>query len=111
MAVKNNVINFPARKQAQKELNNMNTQYEDNSRGPIRFDKLRHGSTFRIVAEPSRGIYRSKDTSVYKKDHNYFYSTDVDNAERSIVLYPQDLVMPVVKPRSHHNSATKQRAA
>lgn len=95
MAVKNNVINFPAKKQAQKELAAMNIRYSDNSRGPIRFDKLRPGSLFRIVAEPSRGMYRSKDTAVYRKDHNYFYATDVNNAEHSIVLYPQDLVMPM----------------
>lgn len=85
--------------------------YRDNSRGPIRFDKLRPGSMFRIVAEPSRGIYRSKDHRVYQRDYVYFYSTEVGKADHSIVLYPQDLVMPVVPDRPHHGSnyQTKKR--
>ena len=73
--------------------------YVDNSRGPIPFDKLRPGSVFRIVAEPSRGIYRSKDRSVYRRDKAYYYSTSVTDPNKSIVLYPQDLVMPMREDR------------
>lgn len=83
----NNIVAFPQ-------------QFRDNSKGPIRFENLRPGSTFRIVAEPSRKIFRSKDKRVYKRHEHYFYSTEVTNHEHSIVLFPQDLVMPVVREKN-----------
>lgn len=111
-----NVIQFPRNnKTNNSEKSSMNTiNYVDNSRGPIPFDKLRPGSLFRIVAEPSRGIYRSKDRSIYQRNPAYYYSTDVTNADRSIVLYPHDLVMPVREGRprpQQQQQARKKQAA
>lgn len=88
----------------------MNT-YVDNSRGPIPFDKLRPGSLFRIVAEPSRGIYRSKDRGVYRKNPAYYYSTNVNNPKHDVVLYPQDLVMPVREERQHRAPTPNKKQA
>lgn len=110
------IIQFPRNnKTNNSEKSNMNTvNYVDNSRGPIPFDKLRPGSLFRIVAEPSRGIYRSKDRNVYRRDPAYYYSTNVTNADHSIVLYPQDLVMPVREDRPRgavQKQQPKSRAA
>lgn len=105
------IIQFPRNnKTNNSEKSNMNTvNYVDNSRGPIPFDKLRPGSLFRIVAEPSRGIYRSKDRNVYRRDPAYYYSTNVANQEHSIVLYPQDLVMPVREDRPRNAHPRPQR--
>ena len=90
----NNVVQFPQRKKPQ--------AFRDNSRGPIRFENLWPGSYFRIVAEPSRGVYRSKDGRVYQRDLRFFYSTEVTNAEHSIVLMPQDLVMPMIEDKARN---------
>lgn len=83
-------------------------QFIDNSRGPIRFGDLWPGSTFRIVAEPSRGIYRSKDKAVYKKDERFFYSTEVGNPDHNIVLMPQDLVMPMIRDKGQARRPVKK---
>lgn len=109
----NNVIQFPHKPtNNNSEKSNMNTvNYGDNSRGPIPFDKLRPGSLFRIVAEPSRGIYRSKDRNIYRRAPAYYYSTNVANTDHSIVLYPQDLVMPVREDRTRGTAQRKARAA
>lgn len=61
---------------------------------PIRFHKLRLGSKFNIFAEPSRDIRKSSDTTVYVKEAES-YSVAADNAERAIILYPEDLVVPL----------------
>lgn len=75
------------------------TIYRNSSAHPIRFDRLHPGSHFRIVAEPSRNIRRSRDMSIYKKARDGFYATNASN-NNGIVLMPEDLVMPVVKERS-----------
>lgn len=72
----------------------MNTKYRDNSKFPIRFDRLRDGSKFRIFSEPSRNIYRSKDDTIYTKADNGFYAYSPDDT--GCLLMPGDLVMPVV---------------
>ena len=66
---------------------------------PIRFERLFPNTKFRIAAEPSRGIRRSSDTSVYlkAKEHEGFYATSVDNPDKAIVLMPEDLVYPLAK--------------
>ena len=66
---------------------------------PIRFGRLFPNTKFRIAAEPSRGIRRSYDTSVYlkAKEHEGFYATSVDNPDKAIVLMPEDLVYPLAK--------------
>lgn len=70
---------------------------------PIRFDKLESGSHFRIFAEPSRGISKSNDSTVYQKMAESF-SEDTASAgkpgerERAIILYPEDRVLPLTRP-------------
>ena len=75
-------------------------QYRDNSKKPIRFDNLHPGSQFRIVAEPSRGILKSEDKRVYRKDLVGFFSVPITDADRGVVLMPYDKVMPVVRLKS-----------
>ena len=89
MNANNNVVQlFPS--------NNSAAAFKD-GKGPVRFDRLYPGSTFRIFAEPSRRIYKSSDKRVYRKDLAGFFSTNIENDEQSIVLMPFDLVMPVVR--------------
>ncbi len=66
------------------------------ARLPIRFSRLNEGSMFRIAAEPSRGISRSKDARVYQKVHPV-YSKDTSDAEHFIILDQEDLVVPLTK--------------
>lgn len=80
----------------------MNTQttsngFRNSSAHPIRFDRLHDGSYFRIVAEPSRNIRRSRDNRVYRKARDGFYSTLHDDKSVGIVLMGEDLVMPLVR--------------
>ena len=64
---------------------------------PIQFGKLEAGSMFRIFAEPSRGIAKSNDPSVYQKIAES-HSEDTSNRERAIILYPEDRVIPLTRP-------------
>jgi hypothetical protein len=73
--------------------------YRQSSQHPIRFDRLHPGSHFRIVAEPQRGIRRSRDNAIYKKARDGFYATNVSNNSPACLL-PEDLVMPVVRERT-----------
>lgn len=61
---------------------------------PIRFSKLFAGSEFVIFAEPSRGIRKSNDKTVYVKKAEA-WSEAKDNPEKVIILYPEDLVQPL----------------
>lgn len=61
---------------------------------PIRFSRLFVGSRFNIFAEPSRGIRKSSDPTVYVKMAES-YSEDVDNPNHVAILYPEDLVVPL----------------
>lgn len=61
---------------------------------PIRFSRLFPGSKFTIFAEPSRGIRKSTDTTVYVKDSEAF-SVAENDAEKAIILMPEDLVIPL----------------
>lgn len=64
---------------------------------PIPFAKLEAGSMFRIFAEPTRGIAKSSDTTVYQKMAES-HSEDTGNRERAIILYPDDRVLPLTRP-------------
>lgn len=80
--------------------NNTNTsvvRYVNSAKYPIRFDRLRPGSLFKITAEPSRGIRHSNDERVYRRalDHQGFYATNVQDEEQNAVLMPFDLVQPL----------------
>lgn len=75
-----------------------NIAYRPSAHRAIRFDALHPGSTFRIEAEPSRGIKKVRDGRVYRKDRNGFFSVDVITGA-GVVLMPHDLVLPVVKDK------------
>ena len=66
---------------------------------PIKFERLFPGTKFRIAAEPSRGIRRSTDRTIYvkAKEEEGFYSVSTEDANKSIVLMPYDLVHPLPK--------------
>lgn len=76
------------------EKSNMNVK----SIRPIRFERLEAGSKFDIFAEPSRGVRKSNDATVWVKDCEA-YSTDITNPERCAILMPEDLVRPLSRPR------------
>lgn len=65
---------------------------------PIRFARLEVGSKFDIFAEPTRGIRKSKDTTAYIKRAES-YSEAVDDSDKVIILYPEDLVRPLSRPQ------------
>ncbi len=71
-------------------MNNTNTKRVF----PIRFAKLRIGSKYSIFAEPSRDIRKSNDQNVYIKRAES-YSENTSNPEHFIILYPEDLVVPL----------------
>jgi hypothetical protein len=66
---------------------------------PIRLFRLEPGSTCTIFAEPSRGIYRSKDKSVYRRDTENTVLIDIANPEHCAILMPDDLVVPMSRPK------------
>lgn len=65
-----------------------------NIKRPIRFSRLIIGSKFTIFAEPSRGIRKSHDNTIYIKKAES-YSEAQGNNEKVIILYPEDLVVPL----------------
>lgn len=72
-------------------------RYIENSKYPIRFDRLRTGSLFRIVSEPSRGIRHSSDERVYRRalDHEGFYAVVESDRDTVACLMPSDMVQPL----------------
>lgn len=76
-------------------------RYSSNARKPMRFDELFPGSLFKIISEPSRRVWKSKDERIYRKakDHEGFYATVEGNPDIAAVLRPNDLVMPVRRER------------
>lgn len=73
-----------------------NTQKIDR---PIRLFRLEPGSTCRIFAEPSRGLYKSKDKTVYRRDTENTVLIDVADSEHCAILMPEDLVVPLSRPK------------
>lgn len=61
---------------------------------PIKFERLIPGSTYQIFAEPSRGIRKSNDKTIYRKECEA-YSVDTGDEARAIILMPEDLVTPL----------------
>lgn len=76
-------------------------RYTPSARKPMRFDEVFAGSLFKIVSEPSRRIWKSRDERIYRKakEHEGFYATVDGSPEIAAVLRPNDLVMPVRKER------------
>jgi hypothetical protein len=83
--------------------------FRNSAKHPIRFDVCHPGSTFRIVKEPSRGIYKSNDQRVYRKAHEHegFYAEDVVT-KKACCLMPHDMVMPVVKDKGAKERITQE---
>lgn len=67
---------------------------------PIRLERLLPGSTCRIFAEPSRGIQRSKDSTVWIRKEANTILTDVNDESRVAILLPEDLVQPLSRPNN-----------
>lgn len=72
--------------------------YRNSSKYPIRFDRLNPGSYFKIDSERSRGMYKSTDDRLYQKSRDQFNAVRVSD-QASIVLMPEDMVMPMVRSR------------
>lgn len=70
-----------------------------NNLRPIKLARLEPGSTCTIFAEPSRGLYRSKDTTVYRRDTENTVLVDVNNPDHAAILMPDDLVVPLSRPK------------
>ena len=66
---------------------------------PIKLERLEAGSTCTIFAEPSRGIRRSKDATIWGKDAENTILIDTKDEERCAILLPEDLVVPMSRPR------------
>lgn len=66
---------------------------------PIRLARLEVGSTCRIFSEPSRGIQRSKDNTVWIRNEGNTILTDINDPERVAILMEEDLVQPLSRPR------------
>lgn len=66
---------------------------------PIRLSRLEVGSTCRIFAEPSRGIQRSRDNTVWIRKEGNTILTDVNDPERVAILLEEDLVQPLSRPQ------------
>ncbi len=71
------------------------TNYVPTTQFPIRFDKLRPGSLFRIHAEASRGMKYSRDNTIYRKarEHEGFFAYDSFNKNKAACLMPEDTVI------------------
>lgn len=78
----------------------MTIRYVPTAKRPMRYENIRPGSYFQIVAEPSRGIRRSNDERVYWRSTGGFFSVHVDTGD-GCVLHPQDIVMPLRQVGSH----------
>ena len=76
------------------------TTYTRTSKSPIPYGVLHPGSMFTIHAEKSRGLLYSRDSTIYKRAVDGFYSYDLADQTRAAVLYPEDLVWPVVRKRT-----------
>ena len=79
--------------------NTYNKNSKKKSDRPIRLWKLEPGSTCTIFAEPSRGIFRSKDKTVYRRDTENTILIDVNDESHVAILLPEDLVIPQSRPK------------
>lgn len=66
---------------------------------PIRLHRLEPGSTCKIFAEPSRGIFKSKDSTVYRRDTENTVLIDIADEDHVAILMPEDLVVPMSRPK------------
>ena len=72
---------------------------------PIKLERLEAGSTCLIFAEPSRGIRRSNDKTIWRRDAENTILIDTANEERCAILMPEDLVIPLSRPRRQQQRA------
>lgn len=66
---------------------------------PIRLHRLEPGSTCKIFAEPSRGVFKSKDVTIYRRDTENTVLIDVADENHVAILLPEDLVVPMSRPK------------
>lgn len=80
-------------------------RYAPTSKFPIKFERLRPGSLFRIHSEPSRGMRYSRDNTVYRRgyDHEGFVAYNVYNKDQACLLMPEDMVHPLKVVRDEQN--------
>lgn len=76
-----------------------NTHNNKKTPRPIRLHRLEPGSTCTIFAEPSRGIFKSKDKTVYRRDTENTVLIDVADENHVAILLPEDLVVPMSRPK------------
>jgi hypothetical protein len=76
-----------------------NTNTKKKTDRPIRLWKLEPGSTCTIFAEPSRGIFKSKDKTVYRRDTENTILVDIADENHVAILMPEDLVVPLSRPK------------
>lgn len=76
----------------------MNTNNNTKFIRPIRLARLEVGSTCRIFAEPSRGVQRSTDNTVWIRKEGNTILTDVNDESRVAILMEEDLVQPLSRP-------------
>lgn len=74
---------------------NSTTKYRNNTRFPLTFERLVPGSEFRLISG-RRGGELLFDNVIYRKSTRGYYAERIDNGDGA-VLYPEDMVMPVVK--------------
>ena len=72
---------------------------------PIKLERLEAGSTCTIFAEPSRGVRRSNDKTIWRRDAENTILIDTANEERCAILMPEDLVIPLSRPRRQQQRA------
>lgn len=76
---------------------------------PLPFHLLYKDSHFKIHSEASRGIARSDDPHTYRKvQEAWSVLVDDDSGkdaepEKAIILRPNDLVLPVSRPRAKNS--------
>lgn len=73
------------------------TRYAQTSKFPIKFERLRPGSLFRIHSEPSRHMKYSRDNTIYRRayDHEGFFAYDTNDKAKACCLMPEDMVHPL----------------
>lgn len=73
---------------------NSANKYQNNTRFPLTFERLVPGSEFRMCNR--RGGELVLGTAIYRKSTRGYFAERIDNNDGA-VLYPEELVMPVVK--------------
>lgn len=77
-------------------------KFENTTKFPLTFERLRPGSLFAIFQERSRGMRQNKtDKTIYRKAHEHegYFAYAADDVNKVACLMPEDLVSPVKEVR------------